>query len=127
MAGRAPTGGRRRGGKPPSPRVSLRRPEAMPYIERPRFAESAACMRASSCLRSTFILYLLLFALAWADSAPARPLIAPDAPLNEEVLAVPVSTAPLVRLVVTIYMPSGAGPFPLAVINHGSYFDPPRA
>jgi dienelactone hydrolase len=63
-------------------------------------------------------------AFAYPEDGPRD---TPDAPLNEQILHVPVSTAPLVQLVVTLYMPSGGGPFPLAVINHGSYFDPPRA
>jgi dienelactone hydrolase len=70
---------------------------------------------------------MVVFMLARAGAAFARPMIAPDAPLNEELLSVPVSTTPPVHLVVTIYMPSGAGPYPLAVINHGSFYDPPRA
>jgi dienelactone hydrolase len=84
-------------------------------------------MRRSNYFRYILLLHVLLFMLARAGSAFARPTIAPDAPLNEEVLSVPVSAAPPIHLVVTLYMPSGAGPYPLAVINHGSYFDPPRA
>jgi dienelactone hydrolase len=85
------------------------------------------CFRPDLTLHALLSLLLLLFMFAQAEAAFARPMIAPDAPLNEELLSVPVSTAPPVHLVVTIYMPSGAGPYPLAVINHGSYFDPPRA
>jgi dienelactone hydrolase len=45
---------------------------------------------------------------------------APRAPLNEQVLNVPVATSPQVRLEVTLFMPSHGGPFPLVVVNHGT-------
>jgi len=54
-------------------------------------------------------------------AAPAIPAEdAPRAPLNEQVLDVPVATAPLVRLKVTLFMPSRGGPFPLVIVNHGT-------
>ena len=44
----------------------------------------------------------------------------PGAPLHEEVLNLPGDPARPVTLQVTFYKPSGPGPFPLAVINHGA-------
>jgi dienelactone hydrolase len=46
--------------------------------------------------------------------------IAPLASMNEQVLSVPGDPTRPVKLVVTLLMPSGSGPFPLAVMNHGS-------
>lgn len=44
----------------------------------------------------------------------------PDAPMNERVLMVPVDGRRNIRLQVTVLHPSGRGPFPVAVINHGA-------
>jgi dienelactone hydrolase len=46
--------------------------------------------------------------------------IAPDAPMNERVLHITVDSMDSVKLEVTLYTPNGPGPFPLAVMNHGS-------
>jgi len=46
--------------------------------------------------------------------------IAPDAPMNERVLTIPGDSMDSVNLEVTLYTPNGPGPFPLAVMNHGS-------
>lgn len=51
----------------------------------------------------------------------------PPAPLNEKILKVPVDAAPPVRLLVTLYMPSRGGPFPLVIVNHGAAPDPANA
>jgi dienelactone hydrolase len=58
------------------------------------------------------------FALA-APEARDRELM-PDAPMNEQVLTVTGNPRHPVRLVVTVFMPDGAGPFPVAVLNHGA-------
>ena len=54
-------------------------------------------------------------------------LKAPEAPLNESVLSVPGDPERPVTLQVTVYTPSGPGPFPLAVMNHGSTWFGPRS
>lgn len=61
-----------------------------------------------------------------ADDA-ADALKAPDAPLNERVLSVPGDAGDPVTLQVTVYTPSGPGPFPLAIMNHGSTSSEPPA
>jgi hypothetical protein len=43
----------------------------------------------------------------------------PPLPMNEQVLNLPGDPARPVTLQVTLFMPYGAGPFPLAVVNHG--------
>jgi dienelactone hydrolase len=75
------------------------------------------------------VLSLLLSATvrtAQADDA-SDALKAPAAPLNESVLSVPGDPERPVTLQVTVYMPSGPGPFPLAVMNHGSTSSEPPA
>jgi dienelactone hydrolase len=64
--------------------------------------------------------------IALADDATDATL-KPDAPLNERVLAIPGDPASPVTLEVTVYTPEGSGPFPLAVMNHGSTSDEPPA
>jgi dienelactone hydrolase len=60
-----------------------------------------------------------------ADSTiPAE--AAPRAPLNEQLLSVPVESSPPLHLQVTLFMPSHGGPFPLVVVNHGASDDPPN-
>lgn len=44
----------------------------------------------------------------------------PVLPLNEEILTLPGDRDRAVDLQVTFYKPSGPGPFPLAIINHGA-------
>jgi len=75
------------------------------------------------------VLFLLLASLSlcaragvFDDADP--PLYAPNVNLKEQVLNVPVSANPPVQLQVTVYMPVSGGPFPLAVMNHGSSADP---
>jgi len=78
----------------------------------------------------------LLLALSLTVSSVARTAVAddvsdalkaPDAPLNEQVLSVPGDPDRPVTLQVTVYTPPGAGPFPLAVMNHGSTSSEPPA
>jgi len=47
----------------------------------------------------------------------------PPLPMNEQVLNLPGDPARPVTLQVTLFMPYGAGPFPLAVVNHGAAAD----
>jgi dienelactone hydrolase len=49
-----------------------------------------------------------------------------DTQLNERVLMLPGSPERAVALQVTVFSPPGAGPFPLAVINHGKNRGEPR-
>jgi dienelactone hydrolase len=42
------------------------------------------------------------------------------AALNEEVVRIPTEVPPVVTMEVTLMHPDGAGPFPLAVMNHGA-------
>ena len=44
----------------------------------------------------------------------------PTAPVHEQVLHIPGDPARPVELEATLLMPNGAGPFPLAVMNHGA-------
>jgi dienelactone hydrolase len=46
--------------------------------------------------------------------------IAPTASMNEQVLTIPGDPASPAMLQVTVLMPDGPGPFPLAVMNHGA-------
>jgi dienelactone hydrolase len=70
-------------------------------------------------------LIALLLLLVIATNAQAQidgfnPTLAPSAPLNEKVLRLPGDPGRPVTLEVTLYTPPGAGPFPLAVLNHGA-------
>jgi dienelactone hydrolase len=55
-----------------------------------------------------------------ADPPAADDSRLPGGPLHEEVLNLPGDPARPVTLQVTFFKPSGAGPFPLAVMNHGA-------
>jgi dienelactone hydrolase len=50
--------------------------------------------------------------------AAAQPLPL-DTRLNEQVIMVPAGRQQSIQLETTVYKPSGAGPFPLLIINHG--------
>jgi len=49
-----------------------------------------------------------------------------DAALNEAVVSVPKKKVFALALETTLYLPDGAGPFPVAVINHGKAYGDPR-
>jgi dienelactone hydrolase len=77
--------------------------------------------------RLTLILGILLWiagrlgaGAAIADPRPADDPRLPSGPLHEEVLDLPGDPGRPVTLQVTLFKPSGAGPFPLAVMNHGA-------
>jgi dienelactone hydrolase len=53
-------------------------------------------------------------------SSPTQSDRLPSAPLHEQVLSLPGDRARPVTLQVTLFTPDGPGPFPLAVVNHGS-------
>jgi dienelactone hydrolase len=57
-------------------------------------------------------------AVAWAQLDPSNNF--PTAPLSEEVRRAPGDPFRPVTLEVTVLKPEGQGPFPLAVMNHGS-------
>jgi dienelactone hydrolase len=75
----------------------------------------------------------LAFLVHAAESAPAAAdaavvdSAAPEASMNERVLMVPVDAQRTVRLQVTVLQPSGPGPFPVAVMNHGAAGQMPTA
>jgi dienelactone hydrolase len=79
-------------------------------------------------MRSAFsasVVVLLLCVTVHATPAAARATLEkgsdfPSAPLNETVLQLPGDPAREGTLQVTIMTPAGLGPFPLAVMNHGS-------
>jgi dienelactone hydrolase len=82
---------------------------------------------------SSFVLCLLVLLLALsmrsgfaASSVTVEPDSAPRAPLNEQLLSVPVESSPPLRLQVTLFMPSHGGPFPLVIVNHGASHDLPN-
>ncbi len=52
-------------------------------------------------------------------SSAIDPVVILDGRLNESIIMVPAGPAGEVRLETTVFRPSGAGPFPLLVINHG--------
>jgi dienelactone hydrolase len=60
---------------------------------------------------------------AWAEEDNAPKL---DTTLNERIVDIPVDDAGDVQLQVTLMKPDGAGPFPLAVLNHGKEPGLPR-
>lgn len=68
--------------------------------------------------------------LAWLSIAlSAHALAQPvelNASLNETVVQIPKPGLFTVELETTIYLPDGAGPFPIALINHGKAFGDPR-
>jgi len=66
------------------------------------------------------IAFLLPAAAALAQFEADNPTLVPPAPLNEKVLRLPGDPDRPVMLEVTLYTPPGAGPFPLAVLNHGA-------
>jgi dienelactone hydrolase len=63
---------------------------------------------------------LVLAAITPAAAQPEEASALPDAPLHEQILDIPGDRARPVTLQVTLYTPSGPGPFPLAVMNHGA-------
>ena len=65
---------------------------------------------------------LLFFCLGATPSAgeSAEDELIPGVAVNERVLAISGDAQNPVRLEVTLLTPSGAGPFPLAVLNHGA-------
>jgi dienelactone hydrolase len=67
------------------------------------------------------VLATTLPALAASQSDDAR---MPNAPMHEQVLKLAGDPARPVTLEATLFEPPGAGPFPLAVINHGAQGEP---
>jgi len=74
----------------------------------------------------------ILIALSFGTAAHSHAQPLPDAPLdarlNEEVIMMPSSTGDSgLQLETTIFRPSGPGPFPLLIMNHGKQPGDPRA
>jgi dienelactone hydrolase len=67
-------------------------------------------------------LFIWLAALSPSRAADATsfPANMPQTPMNEQVLQIPTGGNDPVDLQVTVFTPDGPGPFPLAVLNHGS-------
>src|SRR5581483_8046061 len=57
---------------------------------------------------------------AFAETKEDDAFRLPPAPLHERVINLPGDPARPVKLQVTVFMPEGNGPFPLAVLNHGA-------
>jgi dienelactone hydrolase len=73
-------------------------------------------MRLSLPTKLHFIVLLAAFLFNPATGFCSADL---DPQLNERVLRIPVDTKPNISLETTIFKPSGPGPFPIAVLNHG--------
>lgn len=75
-------------------------------------------------LLAALLLLPSLLAAAARQEGPqqvgAQPIQAPPAPLNEQVLQLPGDPERPVTLEVTLFVPPGPGPHPLAVLNHGA-------
>jgi dienelactone hydrolase len=79
-------------------------------------------MHFKSALLFMALLSLLLAARASAGDGVEAALV-PEASMNERILSVPSAPENPVMLQVTMFSPPGPGPFPLAVMNHGSSKD----
>lgn len=74
-----------------------------------------------SMLKTCQIFYVaisVVFLASWPSLVRAQP-VALDASLNETVQMIPKKGFFTIELETTIFKPDGAGPFPVAVINHG--------
>lgn len=91
--------------------------------------------RVTGCMplvtrKGTVFIFAALLLVVYSVDAGDVPEInkAPPAMLqHEQILHVPGNPADPVTLVMTVYTPDGPGPFPLAVMNHGSTSDLPPA
>ena len=74
--------------------------------------------------RLRFACLFAVLAAPWlahaGEDEPPNPKLVPPVPLHEQVLHLAGDPGRPVDLVVTVYKPDGAGPFPLAVMNHGA-------
>lgn len=72
--------------------------------------------------------FAAVLACGLASSAQAQHAALPlDTRLNEEIIAIPAGAALDVKLETTLYKPTGPGPFPLLIINHGKSPGDPKA
>ncbi len=81
-------------------------------------------MLLRALLKSTTLVLLGLCA-GWLGQAQAQ-LAELNESINEVVIQVPKAGIFTIELETTIYKPDGAGPFPIAVINHGKASGDPR-
>ena len=79
----------------------------------------------ATLLTVVFVTIPLVARLARADAKTDAAAMR-DPHIHEQVLSVPGDPARPVMLQVTFYTPDGAGPFPLAVLNHGKDSGDPR-
>src|SRR5437764_890399 len=78
-------------------------------------------------LLSVCVGWMLGMCMSWAQSnAGSGEGSQLDPQLHERVLGLPGDPAYPVTLQVTLMLPDGAGPFPLAVLNHGKELGDPR-
>ena len=63
----------------------------------------------------------LCFGIAFASAEPSAdfPSNMPQTPRDEKILDIPAADRSI-TLQTTVFTPAGAGPFPLAVLNHGA-------
>ncbi len=89
------------------------------------FGLSVTHLFRTTCLAFVAVLlFVFLPALtSFGEDDTRDPTMRPEAPMNERVLRVPGDPERPVMLEVTLYTPHGAGPFPLAVMNHGAFGD----
>lgn len=78
-------------------------------------------VRSRACQLPIWALALIMASavVRAADGASDRSAL-PPASLHEQVLHLPGDPARPASLIVTLFLPDGLGPFPLAVMNHGS-------
>ena len=74
---------------------------------------------------TTLRILLAAFICAWLQTAASAQLMEDtainlDASRNEQIITVPSDNLRPVKLELTLFTPNGPGPFPLAVMNHGS-------
>lgn len=83
-------------------------------------------------LRSKLFVYGLSLLLGGGGLLFGAPISAEekDPPLNtqlnEQVVYIPLTNNPDIKLQVTLFHPDGMGPFPLAVLNHGKNYGPSK-
>ncbi len=81
--------------------------------------KKSSLFQRSSRLFLAFTLCLMTYRAGAEVSTPSDPRL-PVIPPNEEILKLPGDPSRPVMLQVTLFTPSGPGPFPLAIMNHGA-------
>ncbi len=82
--------------------------------------------KSSGWMRAWLIASLLCcVSVASAQSNRGDDGTMPDAPMHEQIIKIPTNDQRPVMLQATVFTPSGKGPFPLLVMNHGADGDIP--